>query len=195
MCGNLFEIYTIHFRFECLYLSHPSMQMQGKDVWIRDRDEFLFYMQSLHTYCRVSCHLIDLLLRHIVKYLGCARVRGGRLAAGLLAEGRPCLPCLPCLPWEEWQTVLANEALSHRLTERGSQLRGGGGRSRNADVEHLQLSQGVASLKPDESEGCSSVSGGRTIRLCSSWPASTQVLPTFPFVPVRITKMVLANSF
>ena len=122
MCGNLFEIYTIHFRFECLHLSHPSMQMQGKDVWIRDRDEFLFCMQSLHTYCRVSCHLIDLLLRHIVKYLGCARVRGGRLAAGLLAEGRPCLPCLPCLPWEEWQTVLANEALSHSLTEHGSQL-------------------------------------------------------------------------
>jgi hypothetical protein len=27
-----------------------------------------------------------------------------------------------------------------------------------------------ASLKPDESEGCS-VSGGRTIRLCSSWPS------------------------
>ena len=57
-------------------------------------------------------------------------------------------------------------------------------------MEHLQLTQGVASLKPDESEGCSPVSGGKTIRLCSSWPASTQVLPTFPFVPVGITKMV-----
>ena len=32
------------------------------------------------------------------------------------------------------------------------------------------VSQGV-SLKPDESEGCSPVSGGRTIRLCSSWPS------------------------
>jgi hypothetical protein len=34
----------------------------------------------------------------------------------------------------------------------------------------LRLSQG-ASLKPDESEGCSPVSGGRTIRLCSCWPS------------------------
>ena len=32
------------------------------------------------------------------------------------------------------------------------------------------VSQG-ASLKPDESEGCSPVSGGRTIRLCSLWPS------------------------
>ena len=37
------------------------------------------------------------------------------------------------------------------------------------DPGRLRLSQG-ASLKPDESEGCS-VSGGRTIRLCSSWPS------------------------
>ena len=37
------------------------------------------------------------------------------------------------------------------------------------DPGRLRLSHG-ASLKPDESEGCSPVSGGRTIRLCSFWP-------------------------
>ena len=39
------------------------------------------------------------------------------------------------------------------------------------DPGRLRLSQG-ASLKPDESEGCSPVSGGRTIRLCSLWPST-----------------------
>jgi len=37
-------------------------------------------------------------------------------------------------------------------------------------------SQG-ASLKPDESEGCSPVSGGRTIRLRSSWPSDDAPTP------------------
>ena len=48
----------------------------------------------------------------------------------------------------------------------------------------LRLSQG-ASLKPDESEGCSPVSGGRTIRLCSSWPSGDPptTLPPTPFRP------------
>ena len=40
----------------------------------------------------------------------------------------------------------------------------------------LRLRQG-ASLKPDESEGCSPVSGGRTIRLCSSWPSDDPPTP------------------
>ena len=38
------------------------------------------------------------------------------------------------------------------------------------DPGRLRLSQGV-SLEPDESEGCSPVSGGRTIRLRSLWPS------------------------
>jgi len=37
-----------------------------------------------------------------------------------------------------------------------------------------------ASLKPDESEGCSPVSGGRTIRLCSSWPYDDFPTPLRP---------------
>jgi hypothetical protein len=44
------------------------------------------------------------------------------------------------------------------------------------DPGRLQLSQG-ASLKPDESEGCSPVSGGRTIRLCLSWPSDDPPTP------------------
>jgi hypothetical protein len=37
-------------------------------------------------------------------------------------------------------------------------------------------SQG-ASLQPDESEGCSPVSGGRIIRLCASWPSDDPPTP------------------
>ena len=44
------------------------------------------------------------------------------------------------------------------------------------DPGRLRLSQG-ASLKPDESEGCSPVSGGRTIRLCSFWPSDDGPTP------------------
>ena len=43
----------------------------------------------------------------------------------------------------------------------------------------LRLSQG-ASLKPDESEGCSPVSGGRTIRLCSLRPSDDFPTPLRP---------------
>ena len=49
-----------------------------------------------------------------------------------------------------------------------------GGRRR--DPGRLQLSRG-ASLKPDESEGCSPVSGGRTIRLWYSWPSDDRSSP------------------
>jgi len=47
------------------------------------------------------------------------------------------------------------------------------------DPGRLRLSQG-ASLKPDESGGCSPVFGGRTIRLCSLWPSDDIPTPLRP---------------
>ena len=47
--------------------------------------------------------------------------------------------------------------------------------------QSLRLSQG-ASLKPEESEGCSPVSDGRTIRLCSLWPSDDLPTPLRPLV-------------
>ena len=60
------------------------------------------------------------------------------------------------------QESVDSEAFCRRSTQPGTILW--------RDPGRLRLSQG-ASLKPDESEGCSPVSGGRTIRLCSSWPS------------------------
>jgi hypothetical protein len=57
---------------------------------------------------------------------------------------------------------------------------GGGGYSYSMipqrDSGRLRLSQ-RASLKPDESEGCSPVSSGRTIRLRLSWPSDDPPTP------------------
>jgi hypothetical protein len=49
----------------------------------------------------------------------------------------------------------------------------------------MRLSQG-ASLRPDESEGCSPVSNGRTIRLCSSWPSNDPPTPLRPSVDTSV---------
>jgi hypothetical protein len=62
----------------------------------------------------------------------------------------------------------------------------------------LWLSQG-ASLKPDESEGCSPFSGGRTIQLCSSWLSSdtvtiSQSLAANIFI-IGTTAVINNNSF
>jgi hypothetical protein len=46
----------------------------------------------------------------------------------------------------------------------------------------MDVKPGRVTFKPDESEGCSPVSGGRTIQLCSSWPSANPPSPLRPSV-------------
>ncbi len=53
---------------------------------------------------------------------------------------------------------------------------------RRRRVKPGRITQATKSQRPDESEGCSPVSGGRTIRLCSLWlsddlPQATPLRP------------------
>ena len=49
-------------------------------------------------------------------------------------------------------------------------------------VKPGRITQATKSQRPDESEGCSPVSGGRTIQLCSLWPSDDLPTPLRPLV-------------